>query len=296
MKEIANGLLVQYEIPKRTGGKRQITTYNPKEVTELEQEEYLFAFKNAKHYKKLNVPGSYAYIEGVATEESLFVHAETNNNVFLKIDLTDFFGTIDRKKLQPDYILDFDFLERLEVYYEEKPLGVYQGLYSSPVLSNIYMINIDRTMFNVCTEINATYTRYSDDILISLRDKEQAEKLLEFFKDLISPYGLTIKESKTLIVDLAEQDTNYVKFLGKVLIHRNGTTLVKASRRDKKRALKESINSTTLKPEYALHLESFRKRAKRNIKMDPRNDVKIKKRINKHKSKPKEVANVEDML
>lgn len=74
--------------------------------------------------------------------------------------------------------------------------GIPQGTPISATLSNLYLLEFDRSMLALASERGAFYRRYSDDILVICRPEDQA-----FFeakvRQLIAAEALTIKDEKT---------------------------------------------------------------------------------------------------
>ncbi|MBB5575355.1 MULTISPECIES: reverse transcriptase domain-containing protein [Rhizobium] len=100
--------------------------------------------------------------------------------------------------------------------------GVPQGAPLSDLLANAYLLEFDKFIRDVCSELGGTYFRYSDDILIVAPiSASQAIALEERVRNAISVYGagLLIKEEKSAIhqfsVTGARQQVNVVKATGK---------------------------------------------------------------------------------
>ena len=146
-----------------------------------------------------------------------------------KTDIESFFDRIRvpllKRKLER-VIKEEDVIELIEMQLsapalgkggalEEKTLGIYQGSSISPVLSNIYLDDFDHMM-----EREAVfYVRYSDDILLLGKSREQLQTVLAKIKILLEPYGLNLKEAKTFINPLEQG----LEFLG-YAFDRNGKT------------------------------------------------------------------------
>lgn len=146
-----------------------------------------------------------------------------------KTDIESFFDRIRvpllKRKLER-VIKEEDVIELIEMQLsalalgkggalEEKTLGIYQGSSISPVLSNIYLDDFDHMM-----EREAVfYVRYSDDILLLGKSREQLQTVLAKIKILLEPYGLNLKEAKTSICPLEQG----LEFLG-YAFDRNGKT------------------------------------------------------------------------
>lgn len=78
-------------------------------------------------------------------------------------------------------------------------IGISQGTPMSAMLSNIYMLNVDIILGKYANEHNSVYRRYSDDIVL-ISPENEAEKLLDLLKELLSSVGLSLAEAKTQII------------------------------------------------------------------------------------------------
>lgn len=71
--------------------------------------------------------------------------------------------------------------------------GIPQGTPISSALSNLYMLDVDQRMANVCGSHSALYKRYSDDILIVCKpDSEEA--IVTAFYEVVYEHKLKIKD------------------------------------------------------------------------------------------------------
>lgn len=140
--------------------------------------------------------------------------------VVLKADIHSFFDCIIHEKLLQvlrERIREEDVLELIRKIIKapaieksgelrEKTRGVYQGAAVSPVLSNIYMMKLDRLIEKETT----FYVRYSDDMLLFFTDKKEAECYQKKLAVYLEELGLELNEDKTQIVLLE----NGFEFLG----------------------------------------------------------------------------------
>jgi RNA-directed DNA polymerase len=101
----------------------------------------------------------------------------------------------------------------IPIYQNPHRYGVPQGTPISSVLSNLYMIDVDRTMSEMCVARQALYQRYSDDILIVCRHEDEADIKSELFS-IISTHRLKIKEEKTERVEFDEAHPAAFQYLG----------------------------------------------------------------------------------
>src|SRR5690606_7121029 len=79
--------------------------------------------------------------------------------------------------------------------------GIPQGSAMSALLSNIYLADFDKEVFEKGQKEGFIYRRYCDDLLIICKS-EHANILKDYLMDLISrEYKLTIQDKKTEIID-----------------------------------------------------------------------------------------------
>lgn len=102
--------------------------------------------------------------------------------------------------------LDQSILEELRQWTPEA--GVPQGAVLSPLLSNVYLNELDHRMASLGYEM----VRYADDFVILCRSQEQAELALEEVKRFVAEAGLTLHPEKTHIVDSREKSFDFLGY------------------------------------------------------------------------------------
>ncbi len=108
--------------------------------------------------------------------------------------------------------LNQSVLEELREWTPES--GVPQGAVLSPLLSNLYLNELDHRMAALGYEM----VRYADDFVILCRSQEQAEAALEEVKRFVDEAGLTLHPEKTHIVDSRDKSFDFLgySFRGKL--------------------------------------------------------------------------------
>ena len=138
----------------------------------------------------------------------------------LRLDISNFFDSIQWEQLEKmlkENIIEEDILYLIKENCKsvmlddggeliEKKTGIYQGSAISPALSNIYMIDFDHQM----TKKAVYYVRYSDDMLILGKSREELLEECGKIKTALSRLGLCLNERKTVCANLGEG----VDFLG----------------------------------------------------------------------------------
>ena len=163
---------------------------------------------------------------------------QINSKWCCKLDITDYFNSINITKLLPitrevfgDDTALADFIERLlttdtalfdgELIHEKR--GVMAGTPTSPFLANLYLRELD-TWF---VEQGFTYARYSDDIILFADSKVEIESCYQNAKRIITEHDLSINEQKAYIAAPGE----VWEFLG--LSYHAGTIDLSRATKDK---------------------------------------------------------------
>lgn len=155
------------------------------------------------------------------------VHAHMYNDIFLKIDIKDFFSSINHKKLAE--CLYFEINKRTQISRKEcydivrkcsvGNKGLPLGLVSSPALANLYMKEFDGLLYGRIKKMglnNPIFTRYADDMIISFRSvpdyEEKIERIIDEVKHLLVRFHLVVNERKTQVFNLKK--SNHVRITG----------------------------------------------------------------------------------
>ena len=92
----------------------------------------------------------------------------------------------------------------------ENPTGLPQGIALAPILSNLYLLEFDKS----CEDENIKLIRYSDDFVVLCKTREEAIHALDFIKVNLSKIDLMLHPDKT---DILDPDTG-LEYLGKTLL------------------------------------------------------------------------------
>lgn len=175
--ENKSGLYRHFSIPKKSGGLRPIDAPNSELMNALRE---LKAILENSFYALYHT-SAFAYIHGRSTIDSDRRHQSNESRWYLKLDMKNFFPSINEDFLMSmlEQIFPFCVFINYDYGYKEelrKALSLCflnnslpQGTPTSPMLTNILMIPIDYTISKMCREHNPylCYTRYADDLLIS---------------------------------------------------------------------------------------------------------------------------------
>jgi group II intron reverse transcriptase/maturase len=174
--------------------------------------------------------------------ERIRVTANSGRNVVLDADIKDYFGQIRQDKMLEMVrrrITDRRVLKLLrqwleagvmeEGIYRETELGTPQGGVISPLLSNVYLNEMDKEW----NEKHASWgqlTRYADDFVIQCVSAKQAEVVKAKVVGIFRRLGLELHPEKTRIVDVREGGFDFLghhlrktpsyRFAGKYYLNR----------------------------------------------------------------------------
>lgn len=151
---------------------------------------------------------------------------------YLKIDIRKYFPSIDKEVLMQKLekrIKDRDVLQLCEVIiYEYAEEGIPIGNYTSQYFANFYLSDLDHYMkerFHC-----QWYFRYMDDIVIIGWDKKWLRRCLHRIREIIAPWGLTIKPNWCI-----RPTTEGIDFVGYVSYRKEGHVYVLLRKRTKVR-------------------------------------------------------------
>mgnify|MGYP000305436925 CR=1 FL=1 len=174
------------------GKKREIFVYNVDErwvqeflklqiepTLDTTLEEYVYAFRRGKNDKD-----SYKYI------------LKNNPKFILRIDIKDYFNSIDKERLFTDLKnlnLGDTLFKNIKKSLEHCTKGLPAGHVLSCMLSNFNLKDFD-------SKFSKNYTRYSDDIMFGVETMDEARKILRTAKKLLEEYGFSLNPAKTRII------------------------------------------------------------------------------------------------
>lgn len=182
-----------FKIPKRNGGYR--TIYEPDYTLKSIQRNILNNVLNER------ITSSYAkaYKKGLNLVDNAIPHI--NKKVILKLDIKDFFPSIDflkiYKKAFPRNIYPeavASLLTNLTTYNNFLP----QGTPTSSYISNLVLRSFDIKVGNFCEDRNISYTRYCDDMTFS--GNFDTKEIITFVKNALFKEGFILNKQKIKII------------------------------------------------------------------------------------------------
>lgn len=180
----------KFIIPKRKGGKREITAPFP---ALLECQHWIYN----NILRKIPIhPCSHGFTNEKSIITNATIHLEQDH--FLKIDIKDFFPSIGINKvittfrnLGYTYKVSY-YLSAICCYETHLP----QGAPTSPSLSNIIVKNLDNRLSKFADKFQLKYSRYADDLAFS---GNIPVKHIEYITNIIKEEGFLVNENKTFI-------------------------------------------------------------------------------------------------
>ena len=137
-------------------------------------------------------------------------------------DLQSYFETIEHERLMlavRQRIADNRVLALIESFLKQQILedmqlwtpesGSPQGAVISPLLSNVYLHEVDKAMKAAGYEM----VRYADDFVILCRNQKEARAALSCVTDLVNQHGLTLHPDKTKLMSTRHAGHSF-EFLG----------------------------------------------------------------------------------
>lgn len=179
-----------YTIPKKNGGRRTIA--HPSKILKIIQRGLVEFLTDKLPIHK----AAFAYRKGISIKDNAFQHV--NNSFFLRMDLADFFNSIDvnlfDKQLEKNKIMltpwDHTFIRRCAFWSPKKinsgNLILSVGAPSSPLVSNFIMNSFDKMVVSVCEPLNVKYTRYADDLFFSTNQRGVLFEIPSMIKYILS--------------------------------------------------------------------------------------------------------------
>lgn len=125
-----------------------------------------------------------------------------NNLYVLKIDLKNFYPSIDRKRVFGEFVnIGYndevsDLLTNGCVLDDKLP----QGAVTSAYLANLICRKLDSRIAGYCNKRNIVYTRYADDLTFSCDDRELLKRAYRMVKMIVEDEGFALNQKKTIFM------------------------------------------------------------------------------------------------
>lgn len=184
-----------FELPKKKGGTRKISVPIPE----------LMNVQKAINTVILNKFQMSSYCVGFKKNMTLVDNARPHlgAQTLLKFDLRDFFGSITYEQVYKQFkFYGYGNLvsKLLCMLCLDGEFKVPQGAPTSPTLSNLVALKMDKRIGGYCAKRNLVYTRYADDISISAKNKLSKIDIAcihNVVKKIVEEEGFLLNEEKT---------------------------------------------------------------------------------------------------
>lgn len=195
-----------YQIAKRVPGQFRTIAQPAKEVKVLQY----WVMNHVLNGFEVH-PAATGYRKGRSIAHNAKAH--TRGRFLLKLDFKDFFPSLKardfRRFLKKNWAdLDQETVGALCRILFWRPKGTQDlclsiGAPTSPMLSNLLMMEFDKRVSGFCAEHGVVYTRYADDLSFSAKTSQQlaaVEEMVTNLCDRLKSPSLTINPEKTVRV------------------------------------------------------------------------------------------------
>lgn len=200
----------KFSIPKKSiinkigkKKKRLVYQYTKEETYILKYITYLLY-----EYDYLFTPNLYSFRQNISVKNAIkdLMNHNINNMYGYKVDIENYFNSIDSKKLLKELKKDIkdkklynifkELLTSKKVQYNdeiiEEEKGIMAGVPISSFLANYYLKDLDKYFY----DNNIIYSRYADDIIIFTKTKEEIKTYKEIINKFLEKKKLTINKNK----------------------------------------------------------------------------------------------------
>ena len=209
----------QVWVPKTRGGLRPLTLWALRDRVAQRAVYDVLAPEFEPHF----LPCSFGFRPGLGVQDAvkaLQAHRDAGMRWIVDADIEDCFGAIQSDRLMG--LVRQHVTQRLLLRYTRgwldadimnsadgrpRKTGTSQGSVLSPLLSNIYLHQVDVVMMKK----ELAYLRYADDYVIFCRRRRDAEAALHASEEALARWGLRINPHKTRIVHL-DQGLNWLGY------------------------------------------------------------------------------------
>jgi len=201
-----------YQVPKKKGGFRQIQAPGDR----LKQAQWRINRYLQAYYSCVKPPEAFGFVQSMSqwgqVNSNIVANAgcHVGRKYILNMDLKDFFPGISDMQVYnvfagPDLGFDQDIATAftlLTTYNRQLPTGAP----SSPVLSNLVCMGLDKALQHCAVQMGYRYSRYADDLTFSSDERIMTEHVQQI-SAIISAHGFAVNTKKTRIVSHNRQQT-----------------------------------------------------------------------------------------
>jgi retron-type reverse transcriptase len=180
-------------IPKKNGKKRDIL--NPNSLMRKLQHwiQYGILARTKPH------DSAHGFVKG----RSILTNAKPHigKKVVVRLDIEEFFPSIDHQSVRKVF-QQIGYPYRVAVLLADVCTvdgQLPQGAITSPALSNLVCVKLDKRLSGLSKRRYFTYTRYADDLIFS-SNNPKLTSLIPFFREIILEEGFKLQEQKTKVM------------------------------------------------------------------------------------------------
>lgn len=238
----------EFEIRKKNGGSRTICQPS------RDVKEYQYAIID-RFLKKLPIhDAATAYRYEKSIYHNAFPHKDSI--WILKLDFKDFFHSIRPEHLKSFLLqtntdisnIEIDILNHYLFWMDktDSKLKLSIGAPSSPIISNIVMYNFDEAVSSICSKHDVIYTRYADDLTLSVNSREtllDAERELKLLVEETQQPLLILNDTKRVLLGNHKSK----RVTGVVITHENKLSVGRYKRKQVRAMLHLYVNGNLKK-------------------------------------------------
>src|SRR5690606_7599027 len=181
-----------FEIPKRNGGKREISSPYP---VLLSAQQWIY--ENILIKQPLH-KSCKAFVKATSIVDNASPHL--NQKDLLKMDIKDFFPSVKINRVMSVFRV-LGYTKKISYYLASICCldgSLPQGAATSPCLSNIIAKRLDYRLNGLAKKFNLIYTRYADDFTFS--GEKISFGIIEYINSIVSDEGFKINKTKTRLI------------------------------------------------------------------------------------------------
>lgn len=226
-----------------------------------------FIYYYMEKYDSILSNNLYSYRKSIGVKKAFYDMVKTrniNNMYGYKLDISDYFGSVNVDKILPllercigdkELLLIIrNILKNDKVIFENEIIkdkkGILAGCPISGFLANIYLSEMDFYFY----KSNIKYARYADDIIIFAKTKEELEKAITYIKEFLNNKDLLVNKEKELYYNPHDK-WEFLGFSyqnGIIDISDNSFTKIKNKIRRSARSIRRWKLKKNIKDEYAI--------------------------------------------
>lgn len=184
----------------------------------------------------------YSYVKKKYIKDCVLIHKDSS--FILQLDIEQFFYSITKEAFieRASVYLDCDLENRLlgdiaEITFIDGRLPV--GFSTSPIISNIFMYELDNRISQYCDKNEVKYSRYSDDFIFSSNDVSLFVRHKDQLMKIITEYHeLAINKDKTKELTKAKKR----EILGLVIANNGEVSIGRSKKKNIKNLIKRFFN------------------------------------------------------